>query len=124
MCSRTSADCDHADLKGASNYEDLFDSGYNSNMPSKTFLDSESDLEPVERKLCADDFEGKSSQKNLSAPQWSDSGVCITDSGLSINEDDSCETSQSELEAHKSSSPVQDCDLPKTWLKQNSEGDT
>ena len=124
MYSKSNLDCDEADLKGASsNYEALFDSGYNSNMQSKTFLDSESDLEPAQiNKPDVEKAIGKiSSQKNITTTQWSDSGVCITDSGLSINEEDSCESSQTESEI-KSSSVERD--LTKIWLKQNSQGDT
>jgi len=118
--SRSNVDCAETDLKSVSNYEALFDSGYNSNVQSKTFLDSESDLEPVQRKPSETDT--KVSQKNIITPQWSDSGVCITDSGLSINEDESTsEPSQSECEVKSS---TLESELPKTWLKQNSEGDT
>jgi len=121
--SRAKVDCDDADLKGSNNYEDLFDSGYNSNVQSKTFLDSESDLDVVQSKLPSDENveQSKASKKNIAAPQWSDSGVCITDSGLSINDDDNCESRQSETDLK---SETVESDLPKTWLKQNSEGDT
>lgn len=124
------------DLKGANNYEALFDSGYNSNVQSKTFLD-ESDIESMHCSTDAanDDSTHKGSQNHptdtskeghskTSVQQWSDSGVCITDSGLSITEDDSFETSQLDSETN-SKATFDSSDLPRRWLKeQNSEGDT
>lgn len=124
------------DLKGASNYEALFDSGYNSNVQSKTFLD-ESDIESMHCSTDAanDDFTQRASKipptdtskeahSKTSVQQWSDSGVCITDSGLSITEDDTFETSQLDSETNNKAT-LEPSDLPRRWLKeQNSEGDT
>ena len=123
---KNSVDCDDADLKGSSNYEALFDSGYNSNVQSKTFLD-ESDLESMQSSKIdeRDDQDSKNSKTNISAQQlWSDSGVCITDSGLSITEDDSFAEPSQTSETDIQSSTVVESDLPRKWLKQNSEGDT
>lgn len=123
------------DLKGVSNYEALFDSGYNSNVQSKTFLESESDIESMH---CSTDAANESNNKTKNNPtdtskegnsktnvqQWSDSGVCITDSGLSITEDDTFETSQLDSETSNKAT-FEPSDLPRRWLKeQNSEGDT
>lgn len=124
------------DLKDASNYEALFDSGYNSNVQSKTFID-EADIESMH--CSTDAANDDSSRKGKSHPaetskeahsktnvqQWSDSGVCITDSGLSITEDDHFETSQLDSETSSKAAVEPVSDLPRRWLQeQNSEGDT
>lgn len=125
------------DLKDASNYEALFDSGYNSNVQSKTFLD-EADIESMHGSTDAanDDSsrqdkshpaEGSSQEAHskTNVQQWSDSGVCITDSGLSITEDDHFETSQLDSETNSKAAVEPVSDLPRRWLQeQNSEGDT
>ncbi|KAJ6217207.1 hypothetical protein RDWZM_008364 [Blomia tropicalis] len=112
------------------NYEALFDSGYNSNMQSKTFLDEEefndeTTTAPIQSNNSKNDHHSNENNSKTSAntQQWCDSGVCITDSGLSINEDmcEPCESSKS-IDYSKVSEPNEP--EPITWLKQNSEGDT
>lgn len=77
-----------SDLK-CSNYESLFDSGYNSNMQSSSFLELDSSTS-----ISSDHHHhmmsssGQSRKGPQPLPQWSDSGLSITDSGLGIVEDD------------------------------------
>ncbi|KAH7645852.1 ankyrin repeat domain containing protein 10 [Dermatophagoides farinae] len=141
-------------------FEGLFDSGYNSNIQSKTFLDLDneefdnSSLSNQQQHL--DRSQQSNSNRRLpltqqqtndandknkfdTVQQWSDSGVCITDSGLSIQEDfenydpiDSNEndqeskqqkidTQQSHLLANDSNDNKNALEL---WLKHNSDAET
>ncbi|XP_027197261.2 uncharacterized protein LOC113791661 [Dermatophagoides pteronyssinus] len=93
-------------------FEELFDSGYNYNIQSKTFLDLEEEdddddmdnnqsfssnrqqkqhpdqhSQPSNSKQQSTNNDDDDKNKFDTVQQWSDSGVCITDSGLSIQED-------------------------------------
>src|SRR6218665_231788 len=82
-----------SDLKGCSNYEALFDSGYNSNMQSSSFLELDSQtsitsdlassehLSHSDRLIQARDtlslFKSDTKSSTNILPQWSDSGLSI-----------------------------------------------
>ncbi|XP_046918229.2 NF-kappa-B inhibitor cactus [Dermatophagoides farinae] len=141
-------------------FEGLFDSGYNSNIQSKTFLDLDNEefdnsslsnqqqhldrsqqSNSNRRLLLTQQQTNDANDKNKfdTVQQWSDSGVCITDSGLSIQEDfenydpiDSNEndqeskqqkidTQQSHLLANDSNDNKNALEL---WLKHNSDAET
>lgn len=73
-----------SDLSSKSSaFESLFDSGYNSTTVSKTSIDLENEFNA---KLTISDSNDENIVSSQSLPsKWSDSGVCITDSGLSID---------------------------------------
>lgn len=119
---------DDSNPKSATNFEELFDSGYNSNVQSKTFIEmDESELDACISKVENVPKETKQSEKTI-VPQWADSGVCITDSGLGIHDEDNFESNS--LNASKCDINTKDNfsdenkDSLKIWLKQNSDGDT
>ncbi|UXI16988.1 Integral membrane protein [Sarcoptes scabiei] len=136
-------------------FDELFDSGYESNIQSKTFLDSDlidNDLPNDSSKPDASDniFESKQ-QKSINflpaitsslestsdskfqlkqQPKWTDSGCCITESDININEDENLEliysredsdenfSSQSNIYGHHENIQVNSLPL-ESWLKQN-----
>lgn len=112
-----------SDSKSA-NFEELFDSGYNSNAQSKTFIDIESDFESSTSAKMVDLPVRAKFESSTSVKQWTDSGVCITDSGLGIQEDDNSDPKLAATTSSKSDYSVENKDLLKIWLKQNSDGDT
>ena len=125
-----------SDLKGCSNYEALFDSGYNSNMQSSSFLELDSqtsitsDLASGENLSHSDRFSrtrdssSKPDNKSKTIPQWSDSGLSIPDSGLGIVEDETHhEQEEKFLKKSAQSSIDPNKELLKSWLANNHSAD-
>ena len=141
-------------------FEGLFDSGYNSNIQSKTFLDLDNEefdnsslsnqqqhldrsqqSNSNRRLLLTQQQTNDANDKNKfdTVQQWSDSGVCITDSGLSIQEDfenydpidsneNDQESKQQKIDTQQSHSLANDSNDNKNalelWLKHNSDAET
>lgn len=142
-------------------FEELFDSGYNYNIQSKTFLDLDNEeYDNIQQQHSSSNPQQHSDHHHHSQPsnskqqqtnrdnnndddknkfdtvqQWSDSGVCITDSGLSIQEDyenyesnidlnenpDDNKQSYSLVEKDSSNENKNSLEL---WLKHNSDAET
>ena len=134
--SKSTSSMIESDLKGCSNYEALFDSGYNSNMQSSSFLELDSqssitsDLACSEQHISDRSFRSRDSMNHSktntsSLPQWSDSGVSITDSGLGIVEDESHHEQDDKALKKCCIDPEKEQQQAalKTWLENNNVAD-